>query len=258
VSERHAQRARPPGRARSQHFLRKPVAAELVRDACLGSSDLVVDLGAGTGRLTEELAGAAGRVVAVELDPHLARRLRGRWANVEVRCADAASVQLPHEPFRVVANLPFDRTNDVLRHLLDDPRVPLVRADLVVQWGVAVKRGLPWPSTVNGVLWGAWYSARIARRLPRSAFRPTPSVDAGVLVLERRARPLVAESRASEYRRFVASGFRRGLRGAARVEPRQLDPHEWAALFTGASAAKPARARRVASAARAARRARET
>jgi 23S rRNA (adenine-N6)-dimethyltransferase len=74
-------------------------------------------------------------VLAIELDPYWAAHLRGRWANVEVVEADAATVRLPREPFRVLANLPFDGTNAILRHLLDDPFVPLVRADLIVQWG---------------------------------------------------------------------------------------------------------------------------
>jgi 23S rRNA (adenine-N6)-dimethyltransferase len=230
VSERRAPTARRPRRAPSQHFLRSRYAAELVRDADLAELDLVVDLGAGTGRLTAELARAARRVAAVELDPHLADRLRGRWANVGVLEADAREVELPREPFRVVANLPFHGTTEILRHLLDDPRVPLVRADVVVEWGVAVKRGLPWPSTVNGVVWGAWYSARVARRLPRTAFQPAPSVDAAVLVFERRARPLVPEHRAGDYRRFVAHRFRRGRNGL-RAEPRELDLHDWARLF---------------------------
>lgn len=226
MSEQRARPARGSGRAPSQHFLRRRFAAELVRDAALQSDALVVDLGAGTGRLTAELARTAGRVIAVELEARLAGRLCGRWQNVEVVQADARTVDLPREPFSVVANLPFRGTNEILRHLLDDPRVPLERADLVVEWGVAVKRALPWPSTVNGVVWGAWYSTRVARRLPRHAFEPRPSTDAAVLVFERRAEPLVPPRRAREYRRFVASGFRRAH------DARRRDPYEWAARFT--------------------------
>ncbi len=189
----------------------------------------MLDLGAGTGRLTAELARAARHVLAVELDPRLAGRLRGRWSNVEVLQADARTVALPQEPFSVVANLPFHGTNEILRHLLDDPHVPLERADLVVEWGVAVKRALPWPSTVNGVVWGAWYSTRVARRLPRHAFEPRPGVDAAVLVFERRAEPLVPPRRAREYRRYVAGGFRRAH------EARTRDAYEWAARFTASA-----------------------
>jgi 23S rRNA (adenine-N6)-dimethyltransferase len=233
VSERRARSTRPPGRASSQHFLRsQALAAELVRSAGIGADDLVLDLGAGTGRLTAELARAARRVVAVELDPQLAARLGGRWPNVEVVCADAASVPLPHVPFRVVANLPFAGATAILRHVLDEPDRPLSRADVIVEWGVAVKRALPWPSTLNDVVWGAWYETSVARRLPRTAFRPPPSVDAGVLVFRRREQPLVPSARAGDYRRFVARGFRHGTR-AVRVEPRRLDPYEWAALYLG-------------------------
>jgi 23S rRNA (adenine-N6)-dimethyltransferase len=244
VSERRARRARRPGSARSQHFLRtQAFAAELVRETGVGRGDFVLDLGAGSGRLTAELAGSADRVLAVELDSHWAERLRGRWENVRVVAADAAAVELPREPFRVVANLPFDRTTAILRHLLDDPRVPLERADVIVEWSVAVKRALPWPSTLNDVLWGAWYSSAVTRRLPRSSFDPPPSVDAGMLLLERRPMPLVPPESAESYRRFVAAGFRHGLRavvppqllrrlGLSRGQPRELDAHAWAELFS--------------------------
>lgn len=243
MSERRARRARRPSRAHSQHFLRsQSLAAELVRDAGIRPGDLVVDLGAGSGRLTGELAAVARRVLAVELDPRWVKHLRGRWPNVDVVEADAAVVRLPRREFRIVANLPFDGTNAILRHLLDDPAVPLLRADLVVQWGVAVKRALPRPSTVNGVVWGAWHEFAVERRLPPTAFQPPPSVDAAVLVVRRRERFLVPATCAAPYRRFVASGFRHGLRwvasaraagrlGFAGRQPRELDAHEWARLF---------------------------
>ena len=246
MAGRRARRARP-ARAPSQHFLRsRALADELVRDAGIGPSDVVLDLGAGSGRLTAALAARACRVVAVELDPHWAGRLRGRWPNVDVVERDATRVELPGEPFRVVASLPFDRTTAILRRLLDDPRTPLVRADLVVEWGVAVKRAAPWPSTLNGVLWGAWYRFALARRLPAAVFDPPPRVDAGVLVVERRALPLVAASDWREYRAFVAGGFRRGLRSVApprarrgSATARELDAHQWAELFRAVRVAAP-------------------
>jgi 23S rRNA (adenine-N6)-dimethyltransferase len=209
----------------------------------MGRGDLVVDIGAGTGRLTAELARVARRVVAVELDPVLASGLRGRWPNVDVTRGDATRVELPDEPFRVVANLPFARTTELLHRLLDDPGTPLVRADLIVEWAVAHKHAVPWPSSLNGVLWGAWYETSLTRRLSRHAFLPAPSVDAGVLVFRRRVEPLVPPARASAYHRFVATGFRRGLRSVVSARElreigangvaRDLDAHQWAVLFRG-------------------------
>jgi 23S rRNA (adenine-N6)-dimethyltransferase len=244
VAGRRAPRARSP-LAHSQHFLKdRSLAAAIVRDARVCAGEVVVDLGAGSGRLTAELAWLAGRVIAVELDPHWAARLRGRWTNVDVVERDLADAPLPDEPFAVVANIPFDQTALVLRRLLDDPATPLTRAHLVVEWGVAVKRGLPWPSTVSGVVWGAFYDARVGRRLPRSCFAPAPGVDAGVLIFRRRAAPLVDPPLARAYARFVAAGFRRGPRSVAPASAlarvagtstvaRDLDAHQWAELFTG-------------------------
>ncbi len=213
-----------------------------MRDAYLGADDLVLELGAGKGRLTAELARVVSCVRAVEIDPRLAAGLRGRWPNVEVIEGDAARLRLPQEPFRVVANLPFDRTTDLLHLLLDDPRTPLLQADLIVEWGVAFKHSLPWPSTLNGVIWGALYETSLTRRLPRTAFEPIPAADAGVIVFKRRAEPLISSELIDHYRRFVARGIRHGLRtvssalavkriagrGAA---ARDLDTHKWVELF---------------------------
>ena len=243
MAGRRARSARQP-QPRSQHFLRSSAtAAAIVRDACVAPDDVVLDLGAGSGRLTAELARIARCVVAVELDPEWARRLRGRWDNVLVVEGDAARVALPPERFRVVANLPFHRTTDILHRLLDDPATPLARADLIVEWGVAVKRALPWPSTLNDVAWGAFYETSLARRLPRTAFAPVPAVDCGVLVIRRRFAPLVDPDLADEYWRFVGSGFRHGAGAVASrrllsrmagrgATARDLDAHQWAELFT--------------------------
>jgi 23S rRNA (adenine-N6)-dimethyltransferase len=240
VAGRRADGARRPP-PRSQHFLRSSnLAAELVRDARVGPADLVLDIGAGHGRLTEKLARVAARVIAVEVDPRLARTLEGRWPNVEVVLGDATTVRLPHGPFRVVSNLPFHRTTDLMHLLLDEPASGLLRADLIVEWAVAVKRALPWPSTVNGVYWGAFWETSVSRRIPRAAFSPAPSVDAGVLVLRPRETPLVAAAEAATFRRFVAAGFRKGIGHAAgggafrQRLPRDLDAHEWASLFASA------------------------
>lgn len=238
----HASR-RAARRGLDQHFLRSNrLAAELVRSAGLTRDDLVLEIGAGSGRLTAELARVAGHVVAVELDARWARQLRARVAdNVTVVQANGLRVPLPREPFRVVANLPFGQTTAFLRHLLDDPSVPLEQADVVVEWGYALKRAAVWPSTLLGATWGAWWTFRIDRRLAAGCFEPAPSVNAGLLVVARRDPPLVPISDGSAYREFVRRGFTAGLRSVAsprhvrriarRAAPRDLDVHQWAALF---------------------------
>lgn len=169
-----------PARPRALHVLRGSHARSLVRRSGVRAGDLVLDLGAGTGVITHELVRCGCRVVAVELDPRLAARLRRRFAStpsVRVLEADALHVALPREPFRVVANIPFHVTTALIRRLLGHGR-QMVRADLIVQWGAALKR-----SRLGGN--GRW-SVELGPRITASAFNPAPPVDAGVLTITRR------------------------------------------------------------------------
>jgi 23S rRNA (adenine-N6)-dimethyltransferase len=257
VGRRHSAPSRR--RSHAQHFLRSTwLAAEVVRAAELGRRDLVLDIGAGTGVLTAELARRCDRVRAIEIDSELVRGLRqrfGRMQQVEIVHGDVLRTPLPTEPFRVVANIPFNESTAICRRLLDDPRVPLERADLIVELAVAWKRARVSPSRVLGVYWGAWYEFAVTRQIDRSAFAPRPSVDAGLLRITRRAAPLVPPADAAAYRAFVAEGFeRRCLRNllsrrelkrlalelgfAPDAQPWALDQHQWAGVFRFVRAAR--------------------
>jgi 23S rRNA (adenine-N6)-dimethyltransferase len=254
VAVRRARGVPPARAARGQHFLAsRALAAALVEDAAVEAGELALDLGAGRGALTAELAARAARVRAVESDPALAELLRRRFrglAGVEVVETDARALAQPDEPFVVVANLPFAGATAILRRLLDDPRVPLSRAAVVLQWEAAFRLAAVWPTTLLAAYWGAWYEVALVRRLERDAFAPPPSVAAGVLRIARREEPLVPPALAPSYRTFLRHGFARGPR---RVVPRRalgragrelgfgrapgardLDARAWSTLFAAA------------------------
>jgi len=137
-----------------------------------------------------------------------ARRLRDLVrqvapARVQVMEADILSLPLPTRPFRAIGSLPFGQTTSILRHLLDNPTVPLERADVVVQWEVARKRAAVPPSTMLSTTWAPWWEFRLGPRIPATGFRPIPRVDAGVLVITRRSRPLLPVAMARRYADFV-------------------------------------------------------
>jgi 23S rRNA (adenine-N6)-dimethyltransferase len=253
---------RPSGsRASGQHLLRSAVlASELVRQADIGRSDLVLEIGAGSGALTRPLARCARHVIAVERDPIFVDHLRAALAsrsNVEVVRANALHVPLPQEPFRAFGNLPFSFGTRILRRLLDDVSSPLGRVDALVQLEMARKRAAIAPSTLVSLGWLPWWEFTIVRRVPRSAFRPVPSVDAAMLTIRRREPALLAPSRRAVFVPLLARAFassdrpvngliradrhrwsrfveERGLMRDAR--PAELDVFDWVAVFDLVSA----------------------
>ncbi len=114
------------------HRLDPAVARRVVADAGIRRGDLVVDLGAGTGALTQALVDVGAHVVAVERHPRRVEHLAVRFADhrVTVVEADLRSLRLPRRPFRVVANPPWSIAEEVRAALLRSS--PLVRADLVL------------------------------------------------------------------------------------------------------------------------------
>jgi len=195
-------------RSLGQNFLRPEVARQLVANAGLRPDELVVEIGAGQGALTLALAEQPIDVIAVELDPVWSERLRGALRRagrrrVRVVHADFLAFALPRRPFRAIGSLPFGSTTDILRRLFDDPRIPLERADLVVQWEVARKRASRPPSTLLSTAWAPWWEFRLGRHIAASEFRPVPRADAGVVVVTRRPTPLLPPAMADAYARFV-------------------------------------------------------
>jgi 23S rRNA (adenine-N6)-dimethyltransferase len=205
----HARTARDERRRRlGQNFLRPEVGRQLVESAGFRAGQLVVEIGAGRGALTFALAREPIDVVAVELDPVWAERLRHELRRaghprVRVVHADFLSFALPARPFRVIGSLPFGRTTEICRRLFDDPAVPLERADLVVQWEVACKRASQPPTSLLGAAWAPWWEFELVRRIPAREFRPVPRADAGVLVVRRRAPALLPPSVAPAWARCV-------------------------------------------------------
>lgn len=164
------------GRRWGFHALRPEWAERVVEAADVRCGELVLDVGAGTGALTAPLLDSGARVVAVELHPGRADRLRTRFAGASVTVVetDLLTVPLPRRPYRLVANPPYDLTAQLLRRLLD-PRSRLHAADLVLQHWDARR--------LAGRIGGRRWRAGTGLHVPRQAFRPAPRVDSAVLRL---------------------------------------------------------------------------
>lgn len=200
-------------RTLSQNFLSDSAAiARYARAAVPAPGALIVEAGAGDGRITAALAaraGSAGRVVAYEIDPRLAARLRARCAALpNVRCVtgDFLAARPPSGPFHLAGNIPFGATSRIVGWALEAPG--LASATLITQLEYARKRtgGYGRWSRLTVRTWPE-FGWEAGGRVPRGLFRPVPRVDGAVLRLVRRPRPLLPPAAMGDYLRCVDLGF---------------------------------------------------
>ncbi len=185
-----------------QHFLTDPSTAEMiVKRSAIGTDDAVLEIGAGLGALTLPLARAAGRVIAVEVDPHLIDPLRTRMAenrltNVKVIQADILTVDISKmavaagRKMIVMGNLPYNISSQVLVQLIHSRRI-VSRAVLMLQKELAVRIASPPGRKDYGRLSVMLqYCARISQlgAVDGRLFFPRPAVDSTVLEIRFRDR----------------------------------------------------------------------
>jgi 16S rRNA (adenine1518-N6/adenine1519-N6)-dimethyltransferase len=239
-------------RALGQHFLVDPgIAAQIVSAVGATAADVVCEIGSGPGVLTRALAGRAGRLVALEIDPSLqsdlARAAR-HWPearDVEVRLADARS--FPYDTLRdlrpdpagralVAGNLPYSVSKPILERLLA-AHAHLDAAVLMLQREVADRLAASPGGREYGALsvfWQCWADVTRLVSVPPGAFRPPPAVESAVIRATFRSSPRVALDDEAAFARVVRAAFgqrrktlanalRGGGAGSAEVVARGLD-----------------------------------
>lgn len=189
-----------------QNFLADRRAADKIVDALGQISDkLVVEIGPGKGALTDTLAQRAGRLIAIELDRMLATELRykySRFPNVEILEGDVLTIDfrtvlhrtigplddlrpIKPSPARVVGNLPFYITSDILLRLFefhDQFDVIVIMVQREVADRIAARPG----SRDYGLLSATaqlYCKVENLFTLPPGAFSPPPKVHSSVLRL---------------------------------------------------------------------------
>ena len=201
---------RTPRRADlSQHFLRKATAKRLIKGTSISGTDLVIEIGAGRGALTKPLADRTSQVLAVECDNYLAEKLKQELgARISIINSDFLTVPLPGQPFKVIGNIPFSITTEILRKLVETPTPP-IDAWLVVQQELAYRFcGFPYS---NETLWSLklkpFWHVEIVDRLKRTDFDPPPSVDAVLLWLSYRGQRLLTTKELKLYLEVINAAY---------------------------------------------------
>jgi 16S rRNA (adenine1518-N6/adenine1519-N6)-dimethyltransferase len=178
-----------PKKKWGQNFLRNRGAVEKIVAAVEAApGETIVEIGPGEGVLTGKLLELPNRVVAVEIDPDLAAKLRARFGErLELRHEDAVDAPMPEGPFRAVGNLPYNVGTPILRRVIADANCR--RAVFMLQKEVADRVVAKPGSEPYGYLTlyvQAFASAKSIMTLEPKSFFPPPKVRSAVVVLDPR------------------------------------------------------------------------
>ncbi len=208
-----------PRKALGQHFLIDELALGLIADACrLDEDSTVLEIGAGPGGLTDELASRAGRVVAVELDEELAALARSRLAGHPGVCVIAADIldftpgELLEEcgagpPYVACGNLPYYITQPIVRRLLEAEQPP-VRIVVMAQREVARRIvGRPGHESLISMTVRCYGTAETVLDLPATAFWPAPKVQSSVIRIELLPQPELPPEELARLLVLLRAGF---------------------------------------------------
>jgi len=195
-----------------QHWLYDRVALAHIADCAeLTSTDTVLEIGPGLGTLTSELLRRAGRVVAVEFDSELARKLPAQFPgkNLEVIHSDILKFDLSTLPtdYKVVANVPYYITSKIVKMLMTAKNKPSITVILVqkeVAQRMAAKPGKMSILTVSAQIFA---EVTLGNVVPAELFTPSPKVDSQVVILQKRKEPFFTDINENDFFRVVKAGF---------------------------------------------------
>lgn len=201
-----------PKKSLGQHWLRdREVLAHIADCADLRPDDTVLEIGPGLGTLTSELLRRSQKVVAVEFDEELARKLPAQFPgkNLEVIQSDILSFDLSQlvQGYKVVANVPYYITSKIVQLLMTATNKPAT-AVLLVQKEVAERLAAqPGDMSILAVSAQLFADVTLGGVVPAALFTPPPKVDSQVVILHTRQTPFLTEVTEKDFFRVVKAGF---------------------------------------------------
>ena len=200
-----------------QNFLiKRGIVDEIVKAADLQAGEPVLEIGPGIGTLTQGLAQSGAHVTAIELDTRLLEVLDttlAQYSNVTIVHGDVLKLDVPsimhHEPFKVVANLPYYITTPIIMSLLES-RLPIERLVVMVQKEVALRMvAKPGTKDYGALSVAVQYYTKpdIVLDVPPKSFLPAPAVTSSVIRCVLRDKPPVDVIDEKLFFRVVKAGF---------------------------------------------------
>ena len=198
-----------PKKSLGQHWLKdEPTLSYIADRADISLNDTVLEIGPGLGTLTKHLLGRAKEVMAVELDEALAQKLPSH-EKLQVVQADILKFDLTNLPpgYKVVANIPYYLTSNLLRVLAESANPPGLMVLLVqkeVAQRIAAQSG---QMSILSISVQLYYQPQLGKVVPAELFTPPPKIDSQVVILKRRQKPLFKELDINKFFKIVKAGF---------------------------------------------------
>ena len=195
----------------SQNFVKNQGLIEsLIKASSISKDNLVFDIGAGTGEITDVLRKFSKEVIAIEKDKKLYNDLRKRFelaSNVRVVNQDILNYNFPADKnYKIFSNIPFNYTADIIRKLSEQKR--LAEDIYLFAQKQAILKYLGKPAeTMKSLFTKVYFNPTIVHHFKRNDFRPSPQVEVVLLRLERLEAPLVDKKDSAEWKNFVVYGF---------------------------------------------------
>lgn len=195
-----------------QHWLHDRFVLDHIADcADVSSNDTVLEVGPGLGTLTSILLRRAKRVISVEFDEDLARKLPGQFPGKDLQVIHQDILQFDTRMlpagYKVVANVPYYITSKIIQKFMTDENRPSVVV-LLIQKEVAERAAArPGEMSVLAVSAQLYADVSLGDVVPAEYFTPPPKVDSQVLILQAKAPQLPAGVDERQFFRVVKAGF---------------------------------------------------
>ena len=211
---------RPDKRLGQNFLVEQSALKKIIEVAELDEKEIVLEIGPGLGSLTRFLALNSAKVIAIELDKRLIPALQdvlSPFNNVEIFQGDILSFQPEqlikkdiHDPqprYSVVANIPYNITSALIRHLLE-ASLPPQKLVLTIQNEVA-ERICNTSEKMNLLALSVqvYGEPNLAAKIPASAFYPSPKVDSAVVRVDLHTKPVVPLELSKTFFQLAKAGF---------------------------------------------------
>ena len=213
-----------------QHWLTDDfILEEIVQSGEVNSEDFVLEIGPGKGTLTKKLVDSEAEVLALEFDKDLIKDLETQFANCNkfaIKHGDIRTFDYTNLPkdFKIVANIPYYLTSNLIRAISETSNPPSV-AILLVQKEVAERLcAAPGDLSILGVTAQFYFECNLGVLVEAEYFTPPPKVDSQVVIMKRRDKALFDVDE-KDFFRFIKAGFsekrknlRNSLSGGLRIQ----------------------------------------